>query len=175
MIGLLRFLGLLNAAVWLGAAFFFTAVVAPATGSADMEQLLSAKNFPYFSVAIGQLLATRFLRWYLVCGLIAVLHLVGEWLYLGRYPQRLWLALVLGLWLGGAVQLFGVQPQLEKLHHLQFTRPDLREAAARSFQAWHKAALTLQWVLVAGILVHLWRVANPPDSTRFLDAGKFRS
>ena len=175
MIGLLRFVGLLNAAMWLGAAIFLTLVAVPAATSPEMQQLLSARNFPYFSVAIAQLLATRFFRWYLVCSFVAVLHLVAEWLYLGRYPQRLWLALVVALCLGGLVHVYGVQPQLQKMHQLQFTRPDLRDAALRSFQAWHKVSTTLDVFLVCGLLAYLWRVANPPDSMRVLNAGKFRS
>ena len=175
MIGLLRFVGLLNAAMWLGAALFLTLVAVPAATSPEMEQLLSARNFPYFSIAIAQLLAARFFRWYLVCSFVALLHLVAEWLYLGRYPQRLWLALVVTLCLGGLVHVYGVQPQLQKMHQLQFTRPDLREAAHRSFQAWHKVSTTLDVILVCGLLVYLWRVANPPDSMRVLNAGKFRS
>jgi hypothetical protein len=33
---------------------------------------------------------------------------------------------------------------------------------------------TLEVVLVGGLLVYLWRVANPPDPTRFVSASKFR-
>jgi hypothetical protein len=178
VIGLLRFVGLLNAAVWLGVAAFFLFFAfgpAPALASTEMQELLSARNFPYFSVAIEQLLARRFLHWYLACSLVALLHLVAEWLYQGRYPQRMWLALVLALCLGGLVQTFVVQPQLKQLHRLHFPRPDLSEAAYRSFQAWHKVSTALELLLVGGLLVYLWRVANPPDSTRFLNAGKFRS
>lgn len=175
MIGLLRFVGLLNAAVWFGATVFFTFGAAPALGSPEMQHLLSARNFPYFSVAIDHLLATRFFRWYLACSLVALLHMVAEWLYLGKYPKRLWLGLVLGLCLGGVVQVYGVQSQLKQLHQLRFTRPDLREAADRSFRAWHTAGTTLEVVLMGGLLVYLWRVANPPDQTRFLDAAKIRS
>jgi hypothetical protein len=178
VIGLLRFVGLLNAAVWLGAAlffFFFAFGPFPALDSMETQELLSARNFPYFSVAIEQLLASRFLHWYLTCSIIALFHLVGEWLYLGRYPQRMWLVLVLALLLGGLVQAFVLQPQLKQFHRLRFTRPDLHEAADRSFRAWHRAAAALELVLVGGLLVYLWRVANPPDSTRVLNAGKFRS
>lgn len=174
MIGLLRFLGLLNVAVWLGAAVFFLLVAAPASTSPEMQELLTAKNYPYFSVAVEQLLAPRFQHWYLACSLVALLHLVAEWLYLGRYPQRRWLALVLALGLGGLAQTFVVQPQLKQLHRLRFTRPDLREAANRSFSAWHKVSTTLEVTLIGGILVYLWRVANPTDPTRFVSASNFR-
>jgi hypothetical protein len=167
-------MGLLNVAVWLGAAVFLILVAAPASTSTEMQELLSARNFPYFSVAIEQLLAPRFLHWYLGCSLVALLHLVAEWLYLGRYPQRRWLALVLALCLGGLVQTFVVQPQLKQLHRLRFTRPDLSEAAYRSFQAWHKGSTALEVVLIGGMLLYLWRVANPPDPTRFVSASNFR-
>ena len=175
MIGVLRFVGLLNAAVWLGAILFFTFVAGPAATSPEMQELLSSKNFPYFSVAIEGLLAPRFLSWYLACSVVALLHLVAEWLYLGRYPRRAWLALVLCLCLGGLLQAYILQPRLKQLHWLRFARPDLRETTDRSFRTLHRVSTSLDVTLVGCLLIYLWRVANPPESMRFLDPGKFRS
>jgi uncharacterized membrane protein len=76
VIGLLRFLGLLNAAVWFGASFFFIFVADPAvTGSDAMRELLGAKSFPYFSMAVGQIVGARFFALFLVCALLAMLHM----------------------------------------------------------------------------------------------------
>lgn len=175
MIGLLRFVGLINAAVWFGSAVFFSFDASPAAASSDMQELLSWKNYPYFSVAIEQLLAARFFHLYVACSIVALLHLLAEWLYLGKYPQRLWLGLLLGLCLGGLVQVYAIQPRLSASHQLQFTRPDLRETAARVYRAWHAVSTGLDVVLIAGLVVYVWRVAYPPDPTRFVNAAKFRS
>ncbi len=174
---MLRFVSLMNAALWFGAAVFFTFGAGPAAVSPEMQRLLGQNNYPFFSVAIGQLLATRYFHWHLVCSLVALLHLVAEWLYFGKYPRRLWLGLLLALCLIGVVQAYGLQPRLQALHRLEHARvePELQQAAARSFRLWHGAALVLDVLMVAGLAVYVWRVANPTDPMRFVSASKFRS
>jgi hypothetical protein len=171
---MLRLVGLLNAAVWFGAAIFFVIGAEPAAHSRDMQALLGARNYPYYSVAIGQLLATSYFHLFLACSLVALLHLAAEWLYFGKQPQRIWLGLVLGLCLAGVAQLGVIQPRLRAAHRLQYTRPDLREAAGRSFRVWHEVSQTVHVLLIGGLAVYLWRVGNPSDPTRFVSATKFR-
>jgi hypothetical protein len=181
VIGLLRFLGLLNAAVWFGAAFFFIFVAEPATtGSDAIRSLLGEKSFPYFSVAISQVIGARFYGWFLVCSLLAMLHTGAEWLYFGKYPRRFWLLLIFGLFLGGLAQAYGLQPKLKTLLVLEHTGAGpQRAAAAGSFRAWHALSTGVNVLLLSGLGVYLWRVANPPDEMRFVGAtnlqGKFRS
>jgi hypothetical protein len=181
VIGVLRFVGLLNAAVWFGASFFFFFVADPTAGSESMRALLGPKSFPYFSVAIGQVLGARFYGLFLICGLLAMLHVGAEWLYFGKYPRRVWLLLIFGLFLGGLGQSYGIQPKLKKLavqQHSAGTAPE-RGEAGRSYRAWSVMANGLNLLLLAGLGVYLWRVANPPDEMRFVGAsnlqGKFRS
>jgi len=183
VIGLLRFLGLLNAAAWFGAGFFFVFIADPATtGSEAMQALLGPKSFPYFSVAVSQLIGARFFGLFLVCALLAMLHVGAEWLYFGKYPRRMWLLLIFGLFLGGLAQSYGLQPKLKRLvvlEHSVNARPEQREMAGRSFRAWRALSTSLNFVLLVGVGVYLWRVANPPDEMRFVGAsnlkGKFRS
>ena len=182
VIGLLRFVGLLNAAVWFGAAFFFLLIAEPAATGADaMRALLGPRSFPYFSFAISQVIGARFFGLFLACALVAMLHMGAEWLYFGRYPRKLWLLLIFGLFLGGLAQSYGLQPRLKRLavrEHSPGGAPDQRQAAARSFRAWRALSTTLNVVLLGGLTVYLWRVANPPDEMRFVGAapwqGKFR-
>lgn len=177
VIGLLRFLGLVNAAAWFGAASFFIFVVDPAlTNSEAMKLLLGPASFPYFSGAVSQVIADRFFGLFLICALLAMLHTGAEWLYFGKYPRRLWLILIFGLFLGGLAQVYGVQPKLKQLlllQHSRSSRPELREPAAHSFRAWHALSTTLNIFLLAGLGIYLWRVANPPDEMRFVGAGSF--
>lgn len=176
MIGFLRFVGILNAAVWFGAAIFFTFGVGLAPFSQAMKDLLGPNNYPYFSGAIAQILIGRYFYFQLACAGVAVLHLFAEWLYLGKYPQKLQVGLLIALSSAALVGGYWVQPRLKTLHAAKYgvnTRPEIREAAVRSFKAWHGVSLVINLLAVGGLGVYLWRVANPSDTTRFVSAVKF--
>jgi hypothetical protein len=175
VIGLLRFVGLMNAAVWFGAAVLITFFAGPAMASAEMQNLTGSKNFEYFSVAISQILSGRYFGVFVGCSFVSLLHLAAEWLYLGKYPRRTWAGLVLGLCLFGVGQDLWLQPKLKQLHREQYTRPQQRESLARSFRVWNGVSRAVNLVLVAGLGAYLWRVANPSDPTRFVSTTKFRS
>jgi len=175
VIGFLRFVGLTNAAVWLGAAVFYFFGAGPASGSVELEKLIGPKNFPYFSVLIGQIFARPFFHLYLACSIVAVLHLAAEWLYLGKYPRRPWLALVLALCLFGILEGYWLQPRLAEWHRIRFTRPEQRLVADRAFRAWHTVGRAVNLLLVVGLTVYLWRIGNPSSPTRFVSTTKFRS
>jgi len=178
VIACLRFIGLINAAIWLGAVVFFTLGASPACVSPEMETLLGAKNFPFFSGAVAQLVAVRYFSVVSVTAVIALLHLVAEWLYMGRPTRKFSLALLAGLL---ALVLFGgfwVEPRLEKLHATRYaanTQSDQREAAAKSFRLWHAGSRVINLIMLAGLVVYVWRVANPSDAPRFISSVKFRS
>jgi len=174
VIGLLRFVGLVNAAVWLGATVFFLFGAQSAAVSPETQSLLGSKSFPFYSVALAQILGVHYFHLYLACCVVALLHLMGEWLYLGKYPRRLWLALVFGLCLAGMLQTYWIQPTLTEWHRVQFTRPDLRENARRAYSTWHGMSEGLNFAVLAGLVLYLWRVANPSEPMRFLSA-KLRS
>jgi len=176
VIGLLRFVGILNAAVWFGGAVFFTFSAGLVPFSQDMKQLLGPGNYPYYSGAIAELFVARYFRLQLVCGVIAVLHLLAEWLYLGKFPRRVQAGLLLGLCLAALVGGYWLQPKLKGLHAVKYavnTRPELRAAADHSFRAWHGVSQVVNLLLVGGLAAYLWRAANPSDSTRFVSAAKF--
>ncbi len=167
----------MNAAVWFGAAVLFTFGVEPAATSSQMRGLIGTNNFPYYSEAIGNIFATPFFHLHLACSIIAMAHLMAEWLYLGKYPPRRWLGLVLLLVLVGLGRGYGLQPALKRLHdsaHNRGAPVEQRQAAARAFSSWHAAAKTADIMLTLGLGIYLWRVGNPQDPTRFVSA-KFRS
>ena len=176
MIGLLRFVGVLNAAVWLGTAIFFTFGAGPALFSPEMKQLLGPSNFPYFSGAVAEVLIRRYFYFQVVCGVVAVVHLLAERLYLGKHPHKLQVGLLIGLCSAVLIGTCWLQPKLRDLHTVKYgvnTRPEAREAAARSFKTWHGMSQVINLLLVGGLTVYLWRTANPSDSTRFVSAVKF--
>ena len=96
VIGFLRFLGLLNAGVWLGAGIFFTFFAGAVPFSYEMRKLLGETNYPYFSGAIAQLLIAKYFQLQLLCGVVAFVHLATEWLYLGKTPRKLSFAVLVG-------------------------------------------------------------------------------
>ena len=176
MIGFLRFVGVLNAAVWFGSAIFFTFGVGLAPFSPEMKNLLGMNNFPYFSGAIAQIFIARYFQFHLVCAAVAVAHLLAEWLYLGKSLRRVQAVLLAGLWAALLMGGFWLQPKLKGLHATKYgtnTRLELREAATRSFRAWHGVSQVINLLAVGGLAVYLWRVANPSDPTRFVSPAKF--
>jgi hypothetical protein len=176
VIGFLRFVGILNAAVWFGAAVFFTFGAGLAPFSQEMKTLLGPNNYPYFSGAIAQILIARYFHFQFACSVIAVLHLLAEWLYLGKYARKLQVALLLGLCAAALAGGYWLQPKLKSLHATKYgtsTRPEIRQAADRSFRAWHGVSQVVNLLVVTGLGVYLWRAANPSDPTRFVSAFKF--
>ena len=66
VIGPLRFIGMLNAAVWLGAVIFFTFVAAPAFFSQEMLSFLPRS----YAGAAAQVVIKRLFTLHEVCGVI---------------------------------------------------------------------------------------------------------
>lgn len=173
MIPFLRWTGIVNAAVWFGSAIFFTVIVGPAFFSAEMKTLLT---LPYAGAA-AQIVLKRYFLLHYVCGLIAVLHLIAEWLYSGKkfQPLVVWV-LVAVLSLGFAAGLW-IQPKLKQLHFIKYSRtaPSAeRERAAGSFSAWHGTAQIFNLFSIAGLLVYLSQMTGLNGGTRFVPFQKFR-
>lgn len=177
MIGFLRFVGIANAAIWLGASVFYTVSAGPAVVSSDMHTLLGPKYFPYFSGAAAQIVLIRYFHFHLVCALIALLHVVGEWIYLGRAGHRRWLGLLVALFGFSLLGSVWLGPKLSQLHRAQHrinAAPHEREVAAKSFRLWHGVFQAVNVLMIGGVAVCLWRAANPPDDLRFVGSPKFR-
>lgn len=169
---------MLNAAIWLGATIFCSTAVLAALNSRDMVNLVGAKYFVQVSGALTQIIFARLFHLQIVCALLAWLHLLGEWLYLGRQPRR-WrvglltvlfaMSLMGGLWLG---------PKLKRLHHAQHalnTRAEDSDGAGRSFRWWNGAFQIVNVLMIGGVTLYFWRVTQADDSPRFVRPVNFRS
>lgn len=182
MILVIRFIGVLNAAIWLGAAVFFTFAAAPAFFSGDVEKLgLDV----FWRGAMAQLILARFFHFQYLCAFIAVAHLLAECFYFGRRVQRvtLWLLIVLlgvsfagGLW---------IQPKLKRLNLVSKNMTEsykpaaipapTRAAAAESFRFWHGISQIMNLAGMGALSIYFWRAVHPPDDLRFVGAtSKFR-
>lgn len=167
----------MNAAVWFGAAVFFTVGAEPALFSKETQALLGEQNYPYFSRAMAHILSGSYFKLHLACGIVALLHLTAEWLYLGRPVRRFSLALLAGLLSLALLSGLWLHPRLNEFHkvrHAPNAPAVQREAAARSFGIWNGVSRFLNIVMMAGLMVYMWRTANPSDTLRFVSPAKFR-
>lgn len=178
MIGFLRFVGVINAAVWLGGSVFLTLSVGPAVFSGDMATVLGLPDDRFRTVAggIAQVMLTRYYHFHLACAIIASLHLLAEWLYLGRPARRFTFTLLAILFAITLIGGNGLQPKLEALHKTRYSSAPTaeREAAAKSFRVWHGISQVLNIIVIGGLVVYLWRTAHPSDPSRFISSVKFR-
>jgi len=169
--------GVANAAVWLGGAIFYTLAVAPALVSQDLVNVLRPENFPYFSGAIAQVVLTRYFHLHLACAVVALLHLLVEWLYLGRAARSIWTYLLVTLFGLSLIGSFWLSPKLRDLHRTQYllkAAPGQRETAAKSFRVWQGLFQGLNVLMIAGVAIYFWRAAHPPDEMRFVGSAKIR-
>ena len=172
---LLRWIGVINAAVWLGSLVFFTFVAGPAFFSPEMKDLL---KHAYFPGAAAQVVLARYFQMQYFCAAIALLHLAAEWLYTGkpvqRFPSFLLLSLA-GLSLASGLWL---QPRLNELHQVKYrttSTPVQRLEAAKSFAVWHGVSQGTNLVAIAGVLVYFLGTASPEILPRALGGTKIRS
>ncbi len=157
MIGFLRFIGVVNAAIWFGSAIFFTVVAGPTFFSEEMKSLFPP---PYNGLA-AQIFLKRYFYLQYFCGGIALLHLLLEKLYTGRTERFMsgLIAVILSISLLGGLWL---QPKLKELHVVKYRGQtvELRAGAGKSFGLWHGVSQTMNLFMTAGLLFYLWRVSS---------------
>jgi hypothetical protein len=152
----LRFVGLLNAAVWCGSAIFLV-IGLPALFSPEMKRLLTAAGVGF---AAESVLARFFILQYW-CGGIALAH------YLGL------LVVILSLGLAGGLY---AQPKMRALHITKYyaRTSEQQTQAARAFAAWHTASEAVNLLIIAGLICYLWQVGRQSEQPRLLSFSKIR-
>lgn len=176
MVLILRFIGVVNAAVWFGGALFFTMAIAPAFFAPEIKSILG----DVYSGVIAQLVLERYFHLFYWAGGVALLHLAAEWLYLGRAVQRFTLGLLLATVSLGLLGGVWFQPKLRNLHQVNYGRDELytpaqKDRAARALSLWYGASQAVNILSLAGLGLYFWRVVIAPDAPRFVPAAKFRS
>ena len=159
-------MGVANAAMWFGASIFFTFSVGPAFFSDKMIGLLTR---PYAGAA-AQIVIERYFFFHEMRGVIALAHLVAEWLYMGKPLQRLTLWLLLGIFALGLVGGYSLQPKLRALHRTIYgpgSTAQQIDQAKQSFKLWHATSQALNVVVLGGVAVYLWRVTTPGSGYRY--------
>jgi hypothetical protein len=176
VIGLLRFVGVINAALWFGGSVFFTCAVAPAFFSPEMKRFLGE----IYSGLAGYLVAERYYILQYVCGSIALVHQLAEWVLLSRPLQRITMTALLTAFGLGLLGGLALQPRINQLHQAAFGRADLfppaqKAQALHALAVWQGVAACSKYLAAGCLLVYAWRVVNPSGATRFTPTGKFRS
>lgn len=164
-------MGLLNAAVWLGAAVFCSTGLLVAMNSRAAIALIGTQYFTQVSGALTQIVFSRFYHLQILCAIVAGLHLVAEWLYLGRYPRRFWAGLLVALFVTSLVGSLWLNPKLTRLHRAQFVpnQPAAQvEIARRQFQVWEGVFQAVNVLMIGGIAVYFWRLTQVENEPRFI-------
>jgi hypothetical protein len=165
----LRYIGIVNAALWLGAdVFLIVGLPAIFATTAQFKTEMGPGGNYYVGLAAQRIFARFFILQYCCCG-VGLAHLALEWLYSNKplWQRNLAILAVLGgLALAGGLVM---QPKLADLHHHMYydTKPVAQDAARRAFKAWHGAAECVNLVTIGGLLVYLWRVSRSAGHARF--------
>ena len=174
VVGVLRVIGIINAAVWFGAMVFFTIGVGPAFFSEEMVRLLTK---PYAGSA-AQIVLERYFLLQIWCAAIALTHLIVEWLYTGRPFQRYILLILMALFTVGLLGGYMLQPRMEELHLRKYavqSTPAQKAAASRSFGILHGLSMITNLLVISGVLVYLFHVTKPVNAARFTSGNRFKT
>jgi hypothetical protein len=181
VIAFLRFIGLMNSAVWFGAVVVFAALISPALASPEITNLFGGAGNPMstaYAVVAGEVIITKFVWIHFICGGIAAVHLLVEWLYTGKAIRSLILYLAMLLITLGLLNGLILYPKMKDLHRTRYNRtvaPATQQKAATMFLSLQQATEIIHWIMVGGLLIYTWKVATPGEQPRFNSTRKFKS
>jgi uncharacterized protein DUF4149 len=166
----------MNAAVWLGAALFFTFGAEPACFSAEMRALVRIPADTFHPGAIAGVIMSHYYNLTLACGVIALIHLLTEWLYMGRPRRKFSLGLVAGLFILTLIGRNAIQPSLVRLNNTHYNpkaQPAERESAGKSFRILRSFGIALNIITIGGLILYVSRVSSSSESLRFVRPVQF--
>jgi hypothetical protein len=170
----IRFIGVLNAAVWLGAAVFFALAARPAFLSAEMLSFLPR---PHASRAAVVMLDRYFVvqQW---CAGAALAHLLLEYVQSGRSMGGWILGMLAGLLGVGVAGGHWLAPALHELQRVSFST--LAAAAQKAEAAGRLTALNITFEVVNGLVIlallyYLWCLSRPLNAARFASLDERKS
>ena len=172
----MRFIGLLNAAVWLGSMVLFTAIIGPAIFGPEVRQLVGRAD--WMPGAIAQILVINYMVLQQWCAGIALVHLIFDWLYTGKFQAKasmIIILLCLGISFAGTELL---APQMKQLHVMKYSpqaTPAQKEVAARNFKILHATSQITNLLAFCGVLFYYWRLSIGPQGGRSSAGARYRS
>jgi hypothetical protein len=172
----------LNAALWFGATLFFTFAVGPAFFTPQTLALFGVSQNEaiarFYAGSMAQIVMERYFILQYICGGIALLHLLADWLYTGRRVHPLQKYVVWGLC--GLILIGGIilQPALHKYHRIQYglgVRVTVQqvEQARHSFRTLHGISMVMNLFVVGGTLFYFCKMLPGESGPRFLSRSKY--
>ncbi len=181
MILVIRFIGVLNAAIWLGASVFF---LYAARGTFFSETVKATGVHPFWPGVFAQLLIGKLFALHVVCAAVALAHMLAEWVYLGRALQRFMMTLLGLMFLIGLMAQLVLLPRMKEMHLTKYSmsaayKPvqiptEARVEAMTAFSRWHGISMAVNMAFVGVLAFYFWRVTHPADNLRFVGGSKFR-
>ncbi|EEF59855.1 hypothetical protein Cflav_PD2862 [Pedosphaera parvula Ellin514] len=169
-------MGVVNAAIWFGAAIFFTAVIGPAVFSQETHKLFGETAFPYYAGGIAMIMIRRYFLLQIICAAVALLHFLLEKISFQRKLTRFTLILLLSLFGLGLIGRFGFYPKMEALRQTMYfgQTAEQKEKARSTFGAWHGFSQVVNLVMIGGLFIYLIQLNKPVESVRYGGVTKFR-
>jgi hypothetical protein len=141
-----------------------------------MRAALGTPADSYFFGAVSGVVMSGYYHVTLACGVIALLHFLAGWFYMGR-PQRMFsFGLVAGLFFLALIGSSSVHPALVRLNRQHYTAAQAaeRESAGKSFRILRVAGIALNVLIIGGLVVYVSRVSSASDTLRFMRPVQFR-
>ncbi len=170
MIPLLRTVAIFNAAIWLGSTVFFTFFVAPTVLG------LKGALTPFWAGYATQAVVAKLFWVQHVCAGVSLVHILAEFLYIGRPIDRAILWVLLAIFGMGLFGGFVLQPKLRQWHLIKYSpsaQPVERKAAESSFRLWHGVSMGGNTLALAGLVFYLWRISTAPTVARTVTIPRF--
>lgn len=161
----------MNAAVWFGAAVFFTFLVWPLLASGYFKSIVADERMTFVWLET----LDRFFLLSSYCGAIALFHQAVEWLYTGKAVKRVMLSVTVTLFLLSLFGYYVLEPKMQRHHFAQVTvdvAPDAAKASAKAFGILRGMTHASTFALLGGIGFYLWRLSAPQPGPRF-NAARF--
>lgn len=162
MQGLIRFVGIANVAVWLGAVVFFTVAGGPAFFSAEMANVLPRQH----AGRVAEIIIGRLATVQIWCAAIALFHLLAEHLFNGKRVERrivVGLSVLLTINLAAKFWLLPKMHQLQTVRYAETTTPELKAAAISQFGLLHGLSWIGNLIVIAALGYYLWTLTRPPQ------------
>ena len=167
--------------MWVGGAVFFSFFAGPGFFSPEVKAVIP----PPVNGLVAQAMLGRYFTLHILCGIVAVVHLLLEWLYSGGgFPRRaiaivcvlLGLALIGGKFISPKLTVWHQQkyhtklkaesepPVYEKVEYkedvVQDVVQDAVQDAERKFAVWHGVSQVINLAMVILLTWRFWRLAN---------------
>ncbi len=141
-----------------------------------MRAVLRVPADSYFPGAISGVIMSPYNTVIMACAVVAILHFLAEWFYMGRPRRKFSFGLVAALFVLALIGSRAVRPGMVHLNdrHYRAAQPAERESAGKNFRVLHVVDIALNVLIIGGLVVYVSRVSSASDTLRFMRPVQFR-